>query len=709
MDKNVQARIVEIANECQAGGTKMTRADLSYELKDLGVESDSPEVTRAVWDAYVASRRNAAVRDAFVENAGSRPLVDAYEMAARLNDGNAQMALKLLEKDSKDSESALERLDEGTTFALSREESEQLASLMSIVTGTSGVQHVKQQAAEIFERYSELVSNYDNARECATATVSDFTALRSDIEKSYKRYVMALIDIFGDSVKTIAPQMFDYDSIEWLDVHGMLEKAELRYGTVNTRCANLLGEISESFKKSATRACDMASKGEVGLVIACVEMVSHYADASTKTAAVKGDLLNLRNDIRKDATCIKGDMLRLAKIFKTLNDLHIPRARIFYKHASTVLDDEFKSILSAVYSTPEAKRLEARRQELLDVCAELERRVESEKNDVAYYAGHIKDCENVMKAVEGPYEDARTRKPHAPNFLVNVMTFGGARREYNRKLFDWKTVCGPIVDQYNHLLEDVKLDGDEKAAQEKSLKADLVELDKTKSELKTVNLQIRRALGENLEARVRLLPHLKDVVALLRVAKDVLESKLEEKDVKAVSIDDAGRLTIPASMEKTLNAYKSFVLKLCRDQSLELEESDAADHGDDVCEDASTGPAKSSNGDSLAELSISEEMLVDKMTDALTAWSRYNALAESERSNKARYDAQQKRMRDEFLSDMAKLDNKAEALHAVLARINLSENATNLKQGLRELADIGESWSDADWDRFISGDRTLSI
>ena len=52
MDANLLNKIKSLADQLTEAGETMTRADLAYELKDFGYDSDSNDITKVVDDAY---------------------------------------------------------------------------------------------------------------------------------------------------------------------------------------------------------------------------------------------------------------------------------------------------------------------------------------------------------------------------------------------------------------------------------------------------------------------------------------------------------------------------------------------------------------------------------------------------------------------------------------------------------------------------------
>ena len=81
-NKDIHNKIVELADKLAKSGSSFSRADLAYELKQQGVSTDSPELSRIVYEVWIDSGRNANIVKAFTNNAGNRSLVEAYQVAA---------------------------------------------------------------------------------------------------------------------------------------------------------------------------------------------------------------------------------------------------------------------------------------------------------------------------------------------------------------------------------------------------------------------------------------------------------------------------------------------------------------------------------------------------------------------------------------------------------------------------------------------------
>lgn len=236
-------------NLCKENKTYL-RADLAYELKKYGVASDSSEVSKLVFDAYRFFHNDGNISIAFVSNNSRTTLVAEYKLNDSLEQGNKEMALKIAEAELTLSSSALDKLKEEVELNLNLVLAKGTSKLADIVMGTNGVKDVRSKASTMFDKYTKMVEAYHYAEDSVRGNIEDFTSLRSDMGMEYRDYAMKLIDIYGDSIKMVSPNLFDFKRIEWLDVDEMLKYVELEYNKLSENCAALMGHISDSFRAS---------------------------------------------------------------------------------------------------------------------------------------------------------------------------------------------------------------------------------------------------------------------------------------------------------------------------------------------------------------------------------------------------------------------------------------------------------------------------
>lgn len=467
MDKlEIYKNIKTIADELCKENKTYLRADLAFELKKYGIASDSSEVSKLVFDAYRYFHDNGNIAIAFVSNNSRTTLVAEYKLNDSLEQGNKEEALKIAETELALSSSALEQLKEQVEQNLNLVLVKGTSKMADIVMGTNGVKDVRSKASTMFDKYTKMVEAYHYAEDSVRGNIEDFTSLRSDIGTVYRDYALKLIDIYGDSIKMVSPDLFDFKRIEWLDVDEMLKYVELEYSKLTEKCAALIGEISVSFRTSlqgSLQAYKSLSNGNksLGLAMAGLTMLEHYMGASERANRLKSDLSVFQMSVKHDATRIKADMGRLLVICKTLNDVVIPKANVFLRYGEKLLASDLKATLDALYADEAIRPLEEQRRSLLQQMKALDMEMNDHLQNIDVYTALINDITATLESKQGSYMDAKAKKPSKPFFLLNWITLGMANKNYYRDFAEWNAVCFPLVREYESYQVDLKLNKEE--------------------------------------------------------------------------------------------------------------------------------------------------------------------------------------------------------------------------------------------------------
>lgn len=691
-EQKIIERIHEIARKLRSEGETLTRSDLAYELKPLIDGQDSQEITKLVWKAWETFGKSKDIENAFTNNAGNQSLVDMYQASAAIDNSDISTALKIIHKELTESDAALALLSRKVESALSGMEERMGASAVSVLKGTAGVERVKKEAESAFDRYTQLVNAYEAARCNVQETLLVFTELRNDVVRLYRKYAMALTDIFGDSIRSISPELFDFDKVEWLDVQGMLKQIELQYTSVSTRCSTLMNEIESSFRTTIQSSLDnyrVLNNKQAGLLLAGVKILGHYLDANSKTSEMSSELIQLRNDMRRDATHIKGDVMRLAKIYKSMNDVSIPQAELFYRYAGKLLEGDMSKIIDSLYTTEKSCQLKKERESLLLQLQELERQISDANSNISYFENTICECETILANLHTGYTDAIESRPQKPMALVNLFTFGNANKTYNRDLYEWNSRSGQLVKRYENLKVDLKLDKEDLQANRDMLEKYVSDYERVKRHLSTTNQELLRDVKASPEIKQQMIRHLKDVVKLLQVSKSIAETKLDEKDMHVVSITDLGSLTLPKKLEHNID----LMAQVINDQMPVINERVNA----------------IVTGGSSSEVCI-DNLPIERAVNVFQQWVKVAALAKEDAKSEKYYGEQLELLKDEFQKSMKQIDDKSAFLRDVATKVNTACSDDEIKQGLFSLTGSHEiEWNDAEWDDFLSGKKELRI
>ena len=710
--------IKSIADELCRDGKTFLRADLAFELKKCGVQSDSSEVGSLVYEAYCYYRNDGNISIAFVTNNSRSTLVADYKLNYCIEQGHTDTALAIAENDLQMTENSIDKLQNMIALNLEVAMVKGASKMADVLTGTSGVKNVRETASNVFNKYSKLVEAYRYAEDNVRGNIGDFTSLRSDIEATYREYALRLIDIYGDSIKMVSPQLFDFNKVEWLDVDNMLRQIELEYNKIQDKCGVLITEISDSFRNSLQSSMSAYksvanSNKSLGLAMAGLGMLDHYLAASEKTNRLRGDLQVLQTSVKHDATRIKADMGRLLVIYKTLNDVIIPKANVYLRFAAKLMDSDFKTMTDLLYADANVRPLEEERRALLRQIKAAEIEMNDHLQNIDVYKSMVGELTAMLESKRPSYFNAQSRKPSKPFFLMNWLTLGSANRNYYRNYSEWAAVCAPLIREYDNMQVDLKLDNEELLSHQEAANAIKGEHSRLSARLNEVSKEIRSRIVCSDDLKLKALKHLRDVVAMLKLGREIAESKLDEKLLRTVDISDFKETTkLPADIEENLSEFTNLLA-----DNLHADRRMAARLLDETAQMA--GEKKKIKGKTNAPVYTDEELdMVQGATEE--ALQRGVALFDSMAKLKlmqlngkiaaAAYDEQLTHYKKVFGEYLNKIDDKSAYLRRVFKRINLAGNDEERKQAMLMLSDLsGFNLSMQDFTEFINGNKQIEL
>ncbi len=720
-EQEVYQAIKTIAdNLCKENKTYL-RADLAFELKKYGINSDSSEVSKLVFEAYKFFRENGNIAIAFVSNNSRTTLVAEYKLNDSLEQGNKKEALKIAETELALSSSALDKLKEQVELNLNLVLAKGSSKMADIVMGTNGVKEVRSKASLMFDKYTKMVEAYHYAEDSVRGNIEDFTSLRTDIGTTYRDYAMKLIDIYGDSIKMVSPNLFDFKRIEWLDVDEMLKYVELEYNKLSNKCAALMGEISDSFRaslQSSLQSYKSLSNGNksLGLAMAGLTMLDHYMAAGERTNRLKADLSVFQTSVKHDATRIKADMGRLLVICKTLNDVVIPKANVFSRYGEKLMDSDLKAILDGLYADEAIRPLEEQRRALLQQLKTLDMEMNDHLQNIDVYTSLINDITSTLESKRASYNDAKAKKPSKPFFLVNWFTFGVANKNYFRNYAEWNDNCFPLIREYESYQVDLKLDKDELVAHREAQTQLKSEHTKLSSELSKVSSEIRSKIVCSDDLKLKMLKHLRSLVAMLKLGREIMESKIDEKLVHTVDIPDYREAAkLPADIEQNISLFTGMLadnLHADREMAKKLLDGVTEYAGADKKVEGKNALGKQTEY-SEEDLEMTTGAMEQSLQQGIALFDSFTQLKTLQLNGKlasAAYDEELKKHADEFKREMAKIDNKSAYLREVFKRINLASNEEERKQAMLLLSDLsGYSLSEQEFTDFMNGKKQIEL
>ena len=700
--------IKEIADKQFDQKEKINRSDVAFILKDkYGVEcADGSELSRLVYQAYMNLGQPESIRWAITSNDGSVGIVEQYELDAHLEEEQTDTALSIVEKHLEETKDLLSDAKQEIQDVLTIELSKDLVTLHKWLEGTNGVSEVKAKSLSLMQNYGKMVASYTNAEKSVRNDIHDFAELRSSVNSTFLQYANALVDIFGDSIKVVAPQLFDFDQVRYLDVTSMQEHKRLEFDKLDENCTLLLGEIASHYNETVSQMPKWLTVGtKVGskmgvygsLAVGVVTYLNHWLDAQEKTVRVREEYVQFENGVKKDRQQISGDMMRLATIHKVLNDLYIPRAALFVRRGDEVLSDSLKHLFESIY-TGDALPLKEERDRLLTRARELERSINDHSENISLFDAQLVEMKGMLDAQKDKYEQALSRKPEAPGLLSKLLTFGVAQRKYGRRLLEWDEQDGQLVNAYQDTLMDVEEGTEDRNSHNAQLEEDKQEYESCKKRIAELNHLIAEKLKSSPQQKAEALKHLKGLLSLLHTGKAVVESKLDDSLLNVyVPPTMEETVSLPSDIEQNLHKFVGEVCDEIKANGGEVAASVLKEFGLTGAENAAaTGQAMAS--------------AVDKASELLKNWSYLQTQQMKEQLTDAVYREEMNRLKEEFRTTLSEIDKKNEVLVEVLKRANTATDKEELRKALGELTDTpADKLTEADLEDILSGKKKLEI
>lgn len=679
-------KIKEIASKLYKDNSTFTRADLAYELKI----NDSVEVERLVYETYLSSNKDKAIKDSFITNDGSKKLIDAYKIAAELTQNQQSDAIDIIKDNLDITDQQIQALNRILELALNNESGKKNAGLLDYISGSAGIKNVQCEASDIFDKYSQLIDSYIESKSCVNNDIADFTDLRSNIIMIFLKYSTSLVDIFGDSIKIIDPQLFDFDKIQYLDVSAMLRNIELEYKHIADKCPILIDEIYDSFKHNFSKSINTISStssqdNKLALIDAGISFLNHYIDSSQRTSILRQDLSNFKISVKKDITNIKGDMSRLFVIHKTLNDLYIPKANTFYRYCENIFSDELEKIINSIYKSPKVKELKQERDEIIVKHEALLRTISDHKESIVLYESLIEEISSQLNSQQVNYNNAMREKPKKP-----ILCFGPMKEKYYRELSDWDCYYAPMVNNYNNMLIELNLSKKELSSHKKGLESSSIEQKECSKSLNKISKEIMKIISVDDITKAKIIKHLKPIIGLLNIAKEIIQSKLDDRLVMTVEIRNIDTLALTPQLE---NKIDSFTDELAKNLVVNSSDIDGVEFNEEEAE----------------QLSENINDSIQKGATALNTLLKLQEQLSHEKISLEEYDKQLNSIQNYFMNDIKSIDRKGEYLREIVSRVNTAKNNDELKNALLELTDNQINISDKEFNLFLEGKKTIEI
>lgn len=692
------------ADELAGQKSTLTRADLAYDLNSQGCQcTDDMHLSEMVYRAYIHYNRDNNIYKSFLSNEGAISLVEQYKLNAHLDDNQLNDALTLLEKDLSVAKAELNEAEKSIDTVLQLEILKAAGGVLKELEGTQQLNEIKEKGAALMQNYGKMINSYQSAEMQVKTDIKDFVDLRGNINFTLRKYAGALIDIFGDSIKMVDPNLFDFDRVKWLDVKAMQSQTELQFNQLDQNCTLLVNEVADHFNKTLNQLPVWMNSSKVlgpkngiygTLVVGAISYLNHFMQAQDKSIRMERELLKLKESIIKDRTQVKSDLYRLAKIHKTLNDLYIPKASAYLRLSEEVLSADLNELMNSFYNG-ECEQLKRERDEILNRMKELERSINDHNDNLALFNGQMKDWSSLLDSQKSNYEEAKSKKPEEPNFISKIFT----GEKYKRKLHEWMVTNGELVGAYEEMLVDVELTKENIATHKDQIEKEKVEYESLSKKLKELNAKIAQKLSATPEQKLAVLKKLKDLLSLLHAGKNVVESRLDDSLLEVAQIpnpEQANKLP-----QEILAKYEGFCNKIV---------NEIRAGGTEVADDLLKEFGIEKESETAQKVTETSQQVMSKVADLLQNASYLQSEQMRSQLTEEVYRKELEKLQEEFKKSMDCISDQSKVLLEALQKANTATNKSDLRQALIEISGQSDfQLSESDFDAMLRGEKTIEI
>lgn len=708
-------RIRELARNQYHEKGLLSLSDLAAALRPDFPSADLSETAlqQAVCEAYEHYRDN-ALRTQIVDETFGRPVVDQADFLNRLSHCTQYEV-----DDHIDNTNALvvahgERLCSSIDDNLEGREPGKNTNFLDRLTGHAGVKNIQDTLNVLRSNYGDMINHYYGYKDSLGGLITEFSLMRDRIADIYRRRSLELIDLFGDRIKAVDPELFDFARIEWLDVRAMQEAAHLHYDQVVQSSLVAMRKINDSINQRAKQSLEGFNNGiGAGLISLGLNFVGHHLDSIAITHELRAELENFKLRLHSDATTVQTDVMRLFTIYKALNDVAIPRAKKFHEFSDRVFDHSFQTLVDAYYNRGNLNELRQKRNEKLKDLHEAEQFVSRHRGAIEHHRTQAEGLDENLKGLRRFYKRAKRARPTRWPAFFNLLTFGIHNHNYEERYRQWYEVHGALYEAYREMEAQHKEHRREVKAYGKKLAVVEKEKLKFQAEVNGMSLQIRRADSQAPINTPEIAARLGDVVRLLRLAREITQTSLDERLLKATVPYQFNQVSMPAQSQRALSQLQA---------ELQNKAAESARETQAIVQARRQELAEAKNPQQVR--AIVEEIRAEKRYEQLnqdlkrTAGSVYNVLSSylALRQVQAESVAQQRRidqdaqmLRGEFSRLMRATDERSAVLRQVFAELNTAGNEEDIKDAFLQLSDGTLSLDERELDRFLRGQGNLTL
>ncbi len=498
-EQKIIDRIKELADQLTAEHQQWTRSRLARELqKEQMVNCDSAQINVWVNKAYTQNHNDAHLQTAYLCNDESQSLTDCEQIEQLLQNGQTEQALQQVSKD----------LD--ATGHLLQQALQQLQNF-----------NPDAPAEELYAPYAALACAYHETQASLQKDVNHFARLRSHITRHYYQYVIALTDVYGESVRKVCPEIFLLENVDWLNVGQLLKRIPLEMDFISSECATLIAQLTVNNAEPAFTSKLERLRYHLGKALAAAQ--PPYTRPQQQEATLKAEKEKLSRSAQHDSHTLETELNRLNALHQNLILILLPQITTFLQNSQQLAQQNIESQIEALYTDPEVNKPQSERTLTLERCHWLENELTDHQDNIQLYSSWISSSQKLLQIAQEKYNKAVQSRPTVPNVLVNVLTIGFAKSHYQNRLNRWTQQYQALTEVYEQMRTLREQNEQELTEQTNSYQKKQADYRLQKAKVMRLSRDVRDALTGLLPIREKMLSYLQPAIHQLQLARQITD------------------------------------------------------------------------------------------------------------------------------------------------------------------------------------------
>lgn len=351
------------------------------------------------------------------------------------------------------------------------------------ITGSSKVESYREHAFNIKNNYEKLIQTYEYVKNINLDLISDFEVTRNRLKIIREDLLNLLIDLFGDSIKTTEPDMFNFSEINWNNYEDSYPKLELFYNGINNEI-----EIFKEFHSEQMRAISVAGKDGFKSFLNSADKISKTNGRLTKSdvkgaaafaagkfmleagqaifksrsqskktiAQIELDIEKLKQGMQSDVEKIMNDILKLGELQTEIKNKLIPQLELFTNRVSEIVINKISPYYKKIIKNKELKELRNNNLNLTIEKRKIKEEFIDKHKQVKYHEYMFTELSTLVKNQVYEYNYVNSLFPEEPNWFYKIVSPTNSKKLYNQTLEDWNIYCKPFIENHIFLKESIK-------------------------------------------------------------------------------------------------------------------------------------------------------------------------------------------------------------------------------------------------------------